>query len=705
MTRLRHQARLAAFIATLGFACDSEPPDFPELAEPTEALRPAELRGVVPADARTADYEMDVSLDGEAHVIEGSARITWRNRTRRTVDRVPLHLYMNGFRAEDTAWMSEGRGSHRGYKLESGGFGYIDIQSIERVATWSPESLDGDLEVPNQPAVALEYSEDDDPSTMTVTLDREVGPGQALVLDIEFKTKLPRVFARTGYADDFHFAGQWFPKIGVLEEEDGWKAHTFTSTSEFYADFGNYDVRLDVPESLVVGASGIRVEEAVEGDRKKLRYRAEMVHDFAWTGDPDFVEHYFEHEGIRVRQLIQPEHVGEAQAHADAQIAALDSMQSRFGPYPWSTITIVHPPKNASGAGGMEYPTLYTTWSQADFPRIPDLLDERMSGTFTTVHEFGHQYFQGLFASNEYAQPWLDEGINTMSNNLTYDDAYGQDPWAVLLMGHALTTEDIARLAVGQGEELNIIDQDAASYPEVVGDYGIVVYQKTAAVMLTLRHVVGHKAFDDAFALYSERARFRHPTGATLEQSLIDSLGDRVVLAEATEDEPAVELDVQDFLDQALRGSDRLDFEVRLVRNRPRLGHAGYHREDDGTLLLTELEERGDLEDLDDEDLEGLAIIHRPGGVEMPVDVLFEFADGSTEARVARGRARYEIFTFPGKRIQAVVIDPDRKLVFESERFDNVAYAKGVDHPHLAVRAISTASEAVNLTVLGGFGP
>lgn len=353
----------------------------------------------------------------------------------------------------------------------------------------------------------------------------------------------------------------------------------------------------------------------------------------------------------------------------------------------------------------MEYPTLYTTWSQADMPRIPDVLDERMSGTFTTVHEFGHQYFQGLFASNEYAQPWLDEGINTMSNNLTYDDAYGQDPWAVILLGHHLTTEDIARLAVGQGEELNIVDQDAASYPEIVGDYGIVVYQKTAAVMLTLRHVVGHERFDEAFELYSERARFRHPTGATLEQALIDSMGEQVELAPATDDEPAVRLDVQDFLDQALRGSDRLDFEVRLVRNRPRLGRAGYHREGNDELVLTELEDRGKVDELDDEDVEGLAIVHRTGGVKMPVDILFEFADGTTERRVARGRARYEIFTFPGKRLQAMVIDPERKLVFESERYDNVAYAKGVDHPHLPVRAISTASEAVNLTVLGGFGP
>ena len=90
-----------------------------------------------------------------------------------------------------------------------------------------------------------------------------------------------------------------------------------------------------------------------------------MVHDFAWMADPDFVEHYGEHRGIRIRQLIQPEHAADADEHLAAQIAALDSYERRYGPYPWSTITIVHPPEGAEGAGGMEYPTLYTTNDRA----------------------------------------------------------------------------------------------------------------------------------------------------------------------------------------------------------------------------------------------------------------------------------------------------------------------------------------------------
>ena len=208
---------------------------------------------------------------------------------------------------------------------------------------------------------------------------------EAVLADIE--TQLPKVVARTGYADDFHMAGQWFPKLGVLEEEAGWQAHTFTTWSEFYADFGNYDVRLDVPAEMVVGATGIRTGEVTEGERKRLTYHAEMVHDFAWTADPDFVEHWGEYDGIRIRQLMMKEALPEAEAHMDAQLWTLESMEARFGAYPWSTITIVHPPPEGSGAYGMEYPTLYTTSPRERLPG--GFIEERMSGIFTTT--FGCQ--------------------------------------------------------------------------------------------------------------------------------------------------------------------------------------------------------------------------------------------------------------------------------------------------------------------------
>jgi hypothetical protein len=729
--------------------------------EPTQALRPADVRGHVPKDAHIVDYWIDARLDERAHEIHGTLRLAWRNATTRTVDRLPFHLYMNAFRAEDTAWMADARGKHRGMKFERDRWGFVDVTRVERVAHDPGQGALALEHVPAEGRTALRFAEDADPTTMSVSLDAPLEPGASIVLELEFTTRLPQVFARTGYHDDFHMAGQWFPKIAVLEQAAGWQAHTFGLNSEFYADFGDYEVFLDVPEAFVVGATGIAVaEHEAEAGRKRMHYRAQMVHDFAWVADPDFIERWGEYHGIRIRQLIQPEHVDDAQAHLDVQLAALASMEARFGPYPWSTITIVHAPEGAGGAGGMEYPTLYTT-SDIELPKWepPWLLRERVSGLFTSVHEFGHQYFQGLFASNEHAQPWLDEGINTMSNQLVYWDAYGEDPWLLQLLGHELTTKDLLLVSLLAGGDLDVVDQPADAFDPLLGSYGVVTYQKTAAVMLTLRELCGREPWDRAFARYSVAARFRHPTGAQLERILVEEIGgaDGRLALVGDGGPDTVWLDVQQFLDQGLRGAAVADFELHSIGNRPRLGHAGWHRvakahvstdrfgvepnmrvsgraplpsEPPQTIAAAEQALADVLgvapptgprgwsltsspkgwpraaTSLDDEQVEGFVVVVRRSSFRVPVEVQVEFADGETTTVVWDGQAEHHRFDFPGRRVERAIVDPRTLLLIEPRKLDNARWAAGKrerpDDP--LPRWLGDVGEAANLAVLGGLG-
>lgn len=702
---------MVAVVAALPACGDPEPPVFEPVPEPTTGLRDEAHRGEVPADARIADYFIDATLDGEQHLIDGTVRITWHNRTRRTVATVPLHLYMNAFRAEDTVWMEDARGSHRGQSRDASAWGYIDVKATRLLGQTKTESLGPELEhTPGEPK-DLKFYEDKDPTTMTVELPGPVGPGETITLELEFVTQLPKVFARTGYNEDFHFAGQWFPKIGVLEEEDGWQAHTFTLHSEFYADFGNYEVHLDVPEEMIVGATGIRTAEESGEGRKKLTYEAEMVHDFAWTAYPDYVEHWGEYEGIRIRQLIQPDHVDDADAHMDAQKFSLKSFEEHYGQYPWSTITIVHVPEGAGGAGGMEYPTLYTTSDMlaADIP--PWLLQERVSGVFTTVHEFGHQYFQGLFASNEFRQPWLDEGMNTTADIIAYHDTYGEEPWIATFLGHEMTTGDMVRMSIANNSLLDPVDQDAGAYLNDVGAYGGMVYQKTAAIFMTLRAIVGVENYNRAIGKYSELARFRHPKGHHLEDVFVQELGERVALV-GDGGPGTVYLDVQDYFDQGLRETSQVDFAVHRLNNRRVLGEVGWHRNEHGELINNEPPEDFDdkVSDLPDELVEGTLIIQRKGGFRVPVEALVEFSDGERERVVWDGQGRYGVFRWPGKRVRMAVIDPERKLWLESRRLDNVRYAygqpDGEDVPGDGLSSVLAGwSEASSLAVLGGIGP
>lgn len=691
----------------LSLACDPPAPpatDPGAVPEPADPLRPVDQRGHLP-DTRIADYVLDARLDAEEHTVTGTARITWRNTSKNPSPILRLHLYMNAFRAEDTAWMLEARGSHRGSKQDKdeGRWGYIDLRAARLLGQGAPGSLT-QLETGAAAPTLLTWTEDAEPSLATLTLPRAVAPGEAVTVELDFFTRLPRVFARTGYEGDFHMVAQWYPKLGVLHDK-GWRAHPFTLFSEFYADFGDYEVHLDVPEDMVVGATGVLADEAPpEAGRKRLTFKATMVHDFAWAASPDFVEYRDVWRGVRIRQLLPRALAADVTRHADALVATLESMDRRFGPYPWSTITVIHPPADASGAQGMEYPTLFTT-SDIFHPPLPIRalgLRELLTGTFTTIHEFGHQYFQGLLASDEFSQPWLDEGLNNFSNSLVLRDWLGEDASIAAIGDQRISHADNARTALNFGSDLDAVDRPADSYRDISGTYGNTVYRKTSALLNTLRNLAGPEAFDRAFRGYTEAWRFRHPTGADLEAALVEGLGAKVRIDGTGPEGQPIELDVRDFLEQALRTTAEVDFAVERVVNRRPLRGGGYHRDKEGHLALTELpDEDADLDPKDARD--GFVLVARRGEFRLPVDVLVEFEDGETERFTWDGQERYRLFTWPRRRVRRVTLDPDEKLWLEAKRLDNDVAAPGTDLSDGLSDPLARASEAAHLMLLGGF--
>lgn len=696
-----HLRALLPTLFLLHTGCQAPQVDLPTTSPPQAALRAEALRGTVPPEVRITDYLLDASLDAENHRITGTARVWWRNTSTQSVDTLPFHLYMNGFRAETTEWMRTSRARHRRSKQSLGGaWGYLEIHAVELLS--GRPTLSDALEPSPGPSTPLDWWEGEDPSTMTVQLPQSVAPGESVVVDLEFTTQLPKVFARTGYFEEFHAVGQWYPKLGVLEDDGTWEAHSFTVQDEFYANFGNYVAHLDVPEHMVVGATGLRTGERIQEGRKHLTYEAEMVHDFAWMADPNFVEHSVEHRGVYIRQLIQPEHVDDAEAHMATQVAALDSYEERFGPYPWSTLTIIHPPEGAEGAGGMEYQTLFTTSDRAPLPGWvrKHLLDERMTGLYTTLHEYGHQYFQGLLASREHQQPWLDEGVNSFSNYLATLDHYAPDPWVVNLLGNKIYPEDTHRFGTRFQGQLEPIDRPARAFDPLVGSYRA-VYIKTSALLATLRKVVGAEDFDRALRIYCDRARFRHPTGQDLESTFAEVLGPQVNLAR--EGEAPVYLDLASYFDQALRSTREIDFAVKSIQHLRRMGEAGWHRDANGDLVGGELPENTEerVEDLEDEQVTGAAVLHRPGGFEIPVDVLVEFVDGSSERSLWDGRESAIVLSWPGKRIERIHLDPDNKLLLEWRRSNNHLFAERTPDDGLSNR-VDSSVEALSLAVLGG---
>jgi len=484
---------------------------------------------------RVVHYDIDATLDPVKHTVTGREKLTWRNRSSVPVKSVYVHLYMNAFEGAGSTFFTEKRqreGAFRsGVEIKEGEWGHIALRTVTQ----------GDATVPwtfvhpdNGPAT--------DHTVVRFDLPTAVAPGASTLLDIDFHTQLPRVMARTGYFGTFHLVGQWFPKIGVLElpGERGataprWNAHEMHLNSEFYADFGSYDVRISAPKEYTVGATGEALEAPVEKNGMLThRYVQGDVHDFAWTADKRSAKPMVEtwtgpgSPNVTVTVLYPPEYAASA---APAMKAAKDSLtyfSNTLGPYPYKTLTVVIPPHNAEEAGGMEYPTFFTAEGYARVD--PDLMNQYMLD-FVTIHEFGHGYFYGLLANNEFEEPVLDEGLNEYWD-LRMIRERGQKIHAaspfMRRIGITPSFDAFAaeRMGTPRNDPADAPGQNAYDRLQDIGP----VYSRTATLMRDLEARVGKEPMERAFKEYYRRWKFRHPSTADLRETLAEVTGQRAAV-------------------------------------------------------------------------------------------------------------------------------------------------------------------------------
>ena len=178
----------------------------------------------------------------------------------------------------------------------------------------------------------------DDRTVVELPLDSPVGPGDSIQVSIAWTSHVPRTFARTGAVGDSFFLAQWFPKIGVFQES-GWNCHQFHAGTEFFSDFGAYDVNLTVPWGWIVGATGSRVgiRDTQPGGWQTHQYAKTTCTTSRGRRARDYVERRarFEHPtlpAVEMRLLLQPEHAGQEQRHFDATRAALKYYGEWYGP-------------------------------------------------------------------------------------------------------------------------------------------------------------------------------------------------------------------------------------------------------------------------------------------------------------------------------------------------------------------------------------
>lgn len=486
---------------------------------------------------RVVDYRIQATLDPDKHTLKGKQQLTWRNRSDRPVSAVYLHLYLNAFRNEGSTFFSEQRNLGFDFRsdvsMKDGEWGWIDMTRVEQAGAKVAQTF---VQPDNGPAT--------DMTVVRLDLPQPVAAGASTTLDIDFDARLPRVVARTGYFGSFHLVAQWFPKIGVLElpGERGastprWNVHEFHLHSEFYADFGSYDVTLDVPSDYTVGATGeLQGEPVVANGRSRHRYVQHDVHDFAWTADKRYAKPLLgDWTGpgsppVKIRVLYPPEYQASAAPALKATQESLTYFSRTLGPYPYRTVTVVIPPYNAKEAGGMEYPTFFTADS---FDTVPTLGMNSWMLDFVTIHEFGHGYFYGILASNEFEEPMLDEGLNEYWDQRMLREA-GRDyvfaPEWMRRLGISPRLGDFGMERLGARLDDPADGTGANSWGRLsTSSYGA-VYARTATVMRDLEAQLGTPAIEKAFKQYYATWKFRHPSIADLRETLAVSTGRRDVV-------------------------------------------------------------------------------------------------------------------------------------------------------------------------------
>ena len=336
--------------------------------------------------------------------------------------------------------------------------------------------------------------------------------------------------------------------------------------------------------------------------------------------------------------------------HLQAVKYAFEYLDANVGPYPWPHLTFVDPPPIGAGAGGMEYTTIFTSAGSGMVPsfyRMPEMV---------TVHEFGHAYFMGILASNEFEEPWLDEGVNQYWEQRIMDHYYGDGYGLITLPFLKSSDSDNGRTAYITSESRQAATNDLPSWMYPHDTYGMMSYMKTSTWLHTLEGIIGTETMNDVFREYYRQYAFRHPSG----RDFIN------VVSEVVRKEQGDKFgdNMNWYFDQVLYGSGICDYKVIGVANRKITGYSGIIEGD--TVAFAKSDRKNDTL------YKAIVSIERSGDMMLPIEVRVGFDNGDEVTEQWDGKARYKDFEFLGTRkVTRAVIDPDNKIDMDVNRINN----------------------------------
>jgi hypothetical protein len=613
----------------------------------------AQIVNKSPLSQRITGYAMDVELDPASAVVTGTMDAWWVNTSTDIVPDVQLHMYLNAFRSNKSTFYIESKSSPGTEEKDPG---WVEIKSMT--------GKSGIDLMPSMAYISPDDGNKEDMTVLRIVLPEPAKPGDTVKLKINFRSKLPSRIRRTGFNKDYFFVGQWFPKFGVYEPagmryavKGGWNCHQFHANSEFYANHSVYNVNITVPENYIVGTGGMTLsEEKTANGKKIIRTRAEDIVDYAWTAWPGYAVATDKWNHVKITFLYPPGRKSQLTRQLTAVKNALEYFTMNVGPYPWPHLTFVDPPSIGQGAGGMEYTTIFTSES-SDF--VPAWMHDP---EMVTVHEFGHAYFMGILASNEFEEPWLDEGVNSFWEQRIMDHYYGPDGGMVDLPFFKVRDQSLGRSSYVASGSRQAVSNGEYSWNYPHRTYGMMSYQKTATWLYTMMGIVGEETTNDIFREYYREWAFRHPSGrdfiSVVSKVVKEKHGDKFGP------------DMNWFFDQTAYGTAICDYRVSNFSNSKIRSFEGTRIVEDSIRIEKGLSKNDTI-------YSSVVELERVGDMMLPVEVLVHFSNGDQITENWDGKSRVKDYKYTGTRkVDWVKIDPEYKITMDVNLINNSMTSK-----------------------------
>lgn len=455
------------------------------------------------------NYVMQIDVDATNFTYDGDMTLTYTNNSPDTLRTVYYHLYFNAFQPgsvmdnrlkhipDPDRRMMNNLGTRENPNLKS------------RIAQLS-KADQGRQDIKSIHQNGQELRHEEFGTILRVDLAQPILPNTSTDLKMKWRAQVPSQIRRSGKqsAEGIDFSmTQWYPKMAAYDAA-GWHLDEYVGR-EFYAPFGDFDVKILLPENYIVGSSGeLQNENQMPGysnspqklgrnQKRTWHFKASNIHDFAWAADPSYVvDKQVTPSGVKLYYLydrtLDAEYIKNWKDSQPLMTEFFEFMTPRFGAYPWTTYTIVQ-----GGDGGMEYGTSTLITGRRSLRSLVGVM----------IHEAAHSWFQHLFGIDETQHEWMDEGFTTYVEAMAAHHILGEKQDAVNIF------EDAYRgyynlVESGLEEPMSLL----ADYFNHNYAYGISAYYKGQVFPAQLGYIIGENNLRETFLRFYDQWKFKHPT-------------------------------------------------------------------------------------------------------------------------------------------------------------------------------------------------